>query len=94
MVLKFFLSFDYPNLASLTSEKRQKVLEKTGLTYIKVLKIFWYKKNNDGYWNRAKLYQQVVNKALPIVKAFFPKYSLLFLFDNTTIYLIYAKNAL
>lgn len=52
--------------------------------------LFEYRKANKGYWNRSKLYQQVVNKALPIAEAFYPDYSLLFLFDNATSYLVYT----
>ena len=55
---------------------------------------FEYGINNDGYWDRAKLHQQVVNKALPIAEALYPGYSLLFLFDNATSHSVYAKNAL
>ena len=36
----------------------------------------------------------MVNKTLPIAKALYPSYSLLFFFDNKTSYFIYAKNAL
>lgn len=35
-----------------------------------------------------------MSKALPIVKALYPGYSLLFLFDNATSYSVYANNAL
>lgn len=56
--------------------------------------IFDYGKNNDGYWDGAKLHQQVVNKALPIAEALYPGYSLLFLFNNATSHSVYAKDAL
>lgn len=36
----------------------------------------------------------MVNKALPIAEAFYPRYSLLYLFDNATSHLVYAKDAL
>lgn len=58
------------------------------------MEIFKYKKNNDRYQDRAKLHQQVVNKSLPIVKAIYPGYSLLFFFDNAINHFVYAKNAL
>lgn len=45
----------------------------------KVVEIFEYKTNNNSYKDGAKLYQQVVNKALSIIKALYPKYLLLFL---------------
>lgn len=62
--------------------------------YIKSVKIFEYKKYSNGYWNGAKLYQQIVNKALPKAEAIYPSYSLLYFFDNITNYSIYAKNVL
>lgn len=58
------------------------------------IKIFEYKKTNDGYWDRAKLYQQVVIKALPIAEALYPYYSLVFLFDNATNHFVYVNDAL
>ena len=36
----------------------------------------------------------VSKKALPIKKALYPEYQLLFLLDNATSHLIYAKDAL
>lgn len=94
MVSEFILPFGRLNLTSLSPEKRQKVLEQTGLSHTEVVEIFEYGKNNDGYWDDAKLHQQVVNKALPIAEALFPGYSLLFLFDNATSHSVYAKDAL
>lgn len=58
------------------------------------MEIFEYGKNNDGYWNGAKLHKQVVNKALLIMKALYPRYSLLYLFDNPINHSIYAKDVL
>ena len=49
MVSEFLLPFGRLNLSSLSSEKRQEVLKKTGLTHIKAVEIFEYGKNNDGY---------------------------------------------
>lgn len=69
-------------------------MEKTGLTYIKAVEIFEYRKNNDKYWNGAKLHQQVINKALLIAKALYPGYLLLFFFDNAISHSVYAKNTL
>lgn len=63
-----------------------------GLIIIKVVKIFEYGKNNNRYYNRVKLYKQVVEKALFIVEALYLRYSLYFLFDNTTSHSIYAKD--
>ena len=36
----------------------------------------------------------MINKALPIVEAFYPGYSLLYLFDNAISHLIYTKDIL
>ncbi len=94
MVSEFILLFGRLNLASLAPEKREEVLSRTGLIYTEAVEIFEYGKNNDRYWDGAKLHQQVVNKALPIAEALYPGYSLLFLFDNATSYSVYAKDAL
>lgn len=58
-----------------------------GLLKIEVVKIFEYKKNNYGYWDEAKLYQQVVNQALSIAKVLYLGYLLFFLFNNATSHL-------
>lgn len=44
MILKFFLLFNYLNMALLIFEKRQKVLKNTSLIYTKAVKIFEYEK--------------------------------------------------
>lgn len=69
-------------------------MEKYGLLEIEVVEVFEYGKNNNGYWDRAKLHKQVVSKAFPIAEALYPGYSLLFLFDTVTSHSIYAKDAL
>ena len=74
MVSKFILPYKQLNLASLTSEKREKIIQQTRFTTTKAIKIFEYGKNNDRYWDGAKLYKQIVEKALPIVKAFYLGY--------------------
>lgn len=93
MVSEFIFPYSRLNLASLTSEER-KTIWKTGLLEEEVVEIFKYEKNNDGYWDGAKLYQQVVNKALPITEALYLGHPLLFLFDNAISHSVYAKNAL
>ena len=93
MTSDFLLPFDRLNLAFLYSEKKKKVEEKCSLLETEAIEMFEYRKNNDGYWDEAKLHKQVVSKALPIAEAFYPKYSLLFLFDNTTSHSVYTKNA-
>lgn len=42
------------------------------------VKIFEYKKNNDKYWDRAKLYYQIIKKTLPIAETLYPKYFFFF----------------
>lgn len=56
--------------------------------------IFEYEKNNNRYWNGAKLHQQVVYKALLIAKAFFLGYLFFYLFDNAKCHLVYTKDVL
>ena len=63
------------------------------MTIIEAVKIFEYGKNNNRYWDRAKLHKQVVEKALSIAEALYLGYSLCFLFDNMTSHSIYIKNA-
>lgn len=53
-----------------------------GVSHTKAIKIIEYGNNNDEYLDRAKLHQQVINKALLIIKTLYPRYLLLFLFDN------------
>lgn len=56
MVLEFIFLFGYLNLTLLPSEKSQEMIRKTSLMHIKLIKIFEYEKNNNKYWDRAKLY--------------------------------------
>lgn len=70
------------------------MVDKTGLSVTEAVELFEYGKTNEGYWDGAKLHKQVVNKALPIAEAFYPGYSLLFLFDNAISHSVYAQNAL
>lgn len=69
-------------------------MDKTGLTILEAVELFEYRKNNERYWDGAKLHKQVVSKALPITKVLYPDYLLLFLFENATSYSVYANNAL
>ncbi len=70
------------------------MIQQIGLKTTEDVKIFEYGKNNDEYWDRAKLYKEVIEKALPIAKAFYLGYSLCFLLDNITNHSIYAKDVL
>ena len=94
MVSEFILPYGRLNLAFLTPEKREEVIQQTGLKFTEAAEIFEYGKNNDGYWNGAKLHKQVVEKALPIAEALYPGYSLCFLFDNATSHSVDAKDTI
>ena len=94
MTSEFLLPFGRLNLFSLTPERREQIKEETRLVETEAVEIFEYGKNNDGYWDGAKLHKQVVDKALPIAQALYPGYSLLFLFDNATSHSVYSKDAL
>lgn len=71
-------SFSQLNLVFLNLEKRDKVVEKYGLIFTEVVKIFEYKINNDRYWDKAKLHYQVMKKALSITETLYSRYSLFF----------------
>ena len=94
MTSEFLFPYGRLNLASLTPEKREEVIQQTGLQEIEAVEIFKYGKNNDEYWDGAKLHKQVVNKALLIAEALYPGYSLFYLFNNATSHSVYAKDAL
>lgn len=55
---------------------------------------FEYGKNNDRYLKKKHLIKQVVEKVLPIAKALYPRYQLLFLYDNATCYLVFILDVL
>ncbi len=61
---------------------------------MEVVETLKYGKNNDGYWDEAKLHKQVVNKALPIIGTLYPGYLLLYLFDNAISHSVYAKEVI
>lgn len=55
---------------------------------------FEYGNNNEKYWMRDHLLQQIVDKALSAAEALYLGYKLWFMFDNTTNHSVYAKDAL
>lgn len=55
---------------------------------------FEYRKMNDRYLIKKKMLNQIIKKVLPIREVFYPSYKFLFIFNNTTIHLIYAKQFL
>jgi hypothetical protein len=71
---------------------RQEELVASGIP-LEAAILFEYGKE-DGHWDDERLLHQIVNRALPIAEALYPGYDLLFLFDNATSHLIYAKDAL
>ena len=54
---EFLLLYECLNLASLTLEKREEIICQNRLQEIEVVEIFKYGKNNDGYWDGAKLHK-------------------------------------
>ena len=64
------------------------MLEKTELTFKEVVELIEYKNNNKRYWNKSKLYKQVINKAFLIAEDFYLRYLLIFLFKNTISHLV------
>ena len=93
MTSDFILPYRQLKLNSFILERREEIAQTTGLLETEAVKIFEYGKNNDEYWDGAKLHQQVVNKALSIAEVFYPGYLLLYLFDNATSCFVYAKDA-
>lgn len=91
MVSEFIFPYGQLNLSFLISKEKETIW-RTGLWEKEAVEILEYRKNNDGYWDGAKLHQQVINKALPIAEALYPGYSFLFLFDNGISHSIYAKD--
>lgn len=62
------------------------------LTFTNTFKNFEYEKNNNKYQNKAKLYKQVIEKLFFIIKTFYLRYSLYFLFNNVISHFIYTKD--
>lgn len=56
MVSEFILLFGWLNLAFLSEEKRKKVMKKAGLINHEAVEIFESGKNNNEYWDEAKLH--------------------------------------
>lgn len=92
MVSDFLLPWSRLNLFSLSSQ-RQEELTNSGILSEAVI-FFEYGKMEEGYWTGEHLLDQIKNQALPIAEALYPGYELLFMFDNATSHLIYAKDAL
>ena len=94
MVLDFLLPQSRLNLSSLLPKKKKKEkLANLGIPFEAGI-YFVYGKMEEGYWTGEYLLDQIQKKALPIGKAHYPGYALLFLFDNATSHYVYAKDAL
>lgn len=70
MTADLFLSFDRLNLDSLSPKKPVEIVKKTGLNVIETIEVFEYEKYNERYWDGAKFYKQMVDKALLIAETF------------------------
>ena len=92
MVSDFLLPWSRLNVFSLPNELQ---LEKitSGLP-AEAATYFEYGNNNERYWTRDHLLQQIVDKAFPIAETLYLGYELLFMFDNATSHSVYAKDAL
>jgi len=51
-------------------------------------------KNQEDYWTFEHLLEQIKSKVIPIFEAKFPNATAVFIFDNSTNYAAYAKDAL
>ena len=57
MTSEFILPFGRLNLAFLSPKRREEIVQETGLIETEAVEVFEYGKNNDGYWDGAKLHQ-------------------------------------
>ena len=94
MVSDFLLSFSWLNLFRLSKKEQDQVVKRCGLSSKEAVEILEYGENNEDYWNEVKLVKQVKEKVLPIAKALYPGYLLLFLFVNTNSHSVYLTDAL
>lgn len=58
------------------------------------MKIFEYRKNNNRYWDEAKLLWQAIKKTLLIAETLYLGYFILFIFDNITSHSVYTEDVL
>ena len=90
MVSDFLLTWKRLNLFYLQLYK-QKALIASGISE-EAAKIFKYGQEN-GYWNKAKVVNQIWEKALPIAQALYPRYQIIFMFNNAKSHAVFAKDA-
>ncbi len=56
MTLEFSLLFGQLNLDSLSPEKQEEVVTKTGLNVTETVEVFGYRKHNERYWDGGKIH--------------------------------------
>ncbi len=91
MASDFLLPWKRLNLFHLRKEERE-ALVAAGVPE-EAAEIFEYGQE-DGYWDGAKVVNQIRDKALPIVEALYPGYEAILVFDNAKSHAIFAKDAL
>jgi hypothetical protein len=91
MVSDFLLPWGRLNLKHLT--EAQLAEAKARNIPLEAVELFEFGKQ-DGYWDGARLLQQVSEKALPIAQFLYPGFDLVFMFDNATSHSVYAADAL
>ena len=92
MISDFLLPWSWLNLSSLLLQQ-QKDLVNSDIP-LEAATYFEYSKMEERYWTEEHLLNQIKFKALPIAKALYLGYKLLFMFDNTTNHTIYTKDVL
>ncbi len=91
MISEFVPFSNWPTLLCICQDDNNVFLLTICLTKAEATKLFKYKKTNYKYWNRLKLFKNVVKKAILIAKAFCPGFFLLLIFDNAISYIRYEK---
>ena len=56
MTFGFIFLFSWLNLAFFLLKKWEEIVQETRLIKTEAIEVFKYKKNNDEYWDRAKLH--------------------------------------
>ena len=92
MVSDFLLPWSRLNLLSLPLQQQQELASSD--IPLEAATYFEYGKMEEGYWTDEHLLEQIEAKALPIAEVLYPRYELLFMFDNATSHAIYAKDEL
>ena len=91
MVSDFLSPWKCLNLLHLQSHKWEALIASN--IPEKAAEIFEYGQE-DGYWNRAKVVNQIQDKALSIAQALYPGYQIIFMINNAKSHAVFAKDAL